>query len=215
MTAKLKSGWDKSTECLMSGYISHTIDVPPLIHHLCLKFYWQGDYFETAYESNRSKDKLQITGVGIPSSLTSNYCHRQIESTKKAIYKWTLYTTDPIILGITSYPTPPNYNWYHVSDIVYYGLKGRYRRLKAHNDSALEGIDHYLDDVAYGETESAHTMALILDLEAKQLSFEINGDNKGVAFESVYCRDDIRYTLAVAFLRSDTIVTLISFEHNM
>ena len=219
MSAKiLKNCRDKDTEYLIFGYFRINIDddmiVPSLVYDLCLKFYWISEYFETCHGIKISEDKLQITGKSIFSCF--NYCHREIESNKKAIYKWTLYTTNPIIMiGITSYPTSQNVNWYHLEGIIYYGLRSSYRNriYKPLNDSALEGNDIYID---YGcqDVESAHTIGILLDLENKQLSFEINGKHRGIAFENIYCNDDIYYTLSMKIYQ-DTIVTLVSFEHNL
>ena len=67
----------------------------------------------------------------------------------------------------------------------------------------------------YYKNRNAKKIAMILNLSSKQISFEIDGVNKGVAFKDIKYGDDIYYRLAVSLEKEEDIVQLIDYQESL
>ena len=68
---------------------------------------------------------------------------------------------------------------------------------------------NYFDYLAVKDYKN---VCIILDLDLKQISFQIDGKSQGVAFKDVKCDDNIYYRLAVSFGDKGDKIELVNYR---
>ena len=72
--------------------------------------------------------------------------------------------------------------------------------------------DRSMDATKFLDFDNWNEIVIILDLNMKRISFHIDGEDKGIAFEDIACGDDICYRLAVTIYDSDDSVEIVNFK---
>ena len=209
---------DKKTEYTVFGFIRQSeteMDkiIPPLISWTCLMFYWMNEYFEIIGDTiDASKDNSTITATKATQDWgNANFCAQRIQSTNEGIYKWTLLMTgDDIVIGISDADgTKISDAFAWDNDANFYGIlcKSGY---KVWNGKHGTDMAQYYDSI--GDTDIIKIIIVQLNTKLKKISFEVNGMDKGVAFENIKCGDDIYYRLAVTLEENGNKVELIKYE---
>ena len=219
------SGVDDKTNHLVHGYCRQyeismsqngsPVIVPPLIIYTCLMYYWMSEYFDEICEKyvERSDDKMKLKYIGERSDwYNSNFGKMHIDSTSQMVYKWELkviadlMSNFNLILGVSSsMVTKEVFVWDDESTFYGYDARDGYR----FSNSSTE----IFDQQEYGEgIKGGDVFGICLDLSKKQLSFSINDDTQGIAFENVKCEKGLKYRLVVSFYTKDVSVELLSFE---
>ena len=220
---KSASKADQSTEYLVFGFIrdyeknSNAI-IPPLISWTCLLFYWINEYFEIVGDNlNASEDKLTIScNQPVSRWCNASFGHRKIKSGLTGVYRWTFkWFGRHIAFCVTDADGTvtdkacawgENTNYYGI--FIATGFKLRRGEGGANYEAYFEGIDNKAGNI------QDHTLTVVLDLNSKQVSFEIDGENKGIAFDGIKCGEDIYYRMAVTIEECSDKVILDKHEIN-
>ena len=226
---EILSSIDTDTDFLVHGYSreaeksletdKESVVIPPLIIYTILMYYWMGEYFDDIDEDKvcRSDDRLKVTSIQ-HGWKNSSFGKTIIDSTGKNIYKWKLKVGDNqeknsrseqphIMLGITTgTDTSEFFIWDNDRSVIFYGYNGyggsKYYRFLGGFQTGTYGVAFAGGDV----------IEIVLDLYNKQLSFNVNDKNQGVAFESIKYGDDKKYRLVVSFYDENLSVELINFH---
>ena len=193
---KTLSKVDRDSEYLIFGFIRQSeieFDkiIPPLISWTCLMFYWMNEYFEFIGDTViASENQLTITSMGdaIDCWQNTSFGKQIIQSTNEGIYKWILSVIGgDAVIGISDSDqirTDNHFAWDNHTN--YYALVSRSgsKVWKKNNDTEVED---YCDR---DEGTAEKMIAVILNLKLRQISFEIDGVDKGVAIENIKCTRD-------------------------
>ena len=177
-------------------------------------YYWMREYFDDFDETQLSRSKNKLLLQNKPDTARTGYSHSsfgkiKVDSTSNSIYQWKLKLIGSIspasaMLGVST-STRVSVDYIMNMDGKSYAYNGYAQKYINVDGSPSDVIDY---GVTYG---SGDIVGIILDLSKREISFSVNDEVQGVAFEEVECGDDVQYRLAVAFVSSDVSIQLIEF----
>eukprot|EP01084_Bolivina_argentea_P174640 302509_1 len=201
-------------------YLFHNI--PLLIHSLCLLYYHVSDEFEIAGKDIKiSKDHKSIMH---PSNWYHNTSYGKIviQSTAKVIYKWELKIDSNASIQQQK-RTPQmleNPDWLmfiaiSASNVTDQGLVSHKEYGYMYCSDGEIRSTRSMIWKQYGSCYDVNdAVGVVLDLQKKQISFEVNGNVYGVAFENIETNNDIEYRLAVSLRCKHAKVTIKKFTES-
>lgn len=191
-------------------------DIPQLINYIVLlfcpliveKFVLIGNYndiFHLKRTIIKTMNQWENTSFG---SIT-------IPSTQNFICKWCIHINkgNDLMIGITSfneknekqnYLKPGEAIWHQNGDSYCYWSKcGKYYV----NKNAEETWPEYGD--TFGDNDNIY---IKLDLPKREISFNKNGVDQGIAYKNISIHKDIKYKLAISMYDKQSSVTIKSFD---
>ena len=197
----LSSTQGKLDEKLISGFIreqSKKVDSPEMICKICFLFCYVQDLFDRSNQhqentiwNNRTEMSHRV-GVG-----KSVFGTVEISSDSNMICKWTLiikYTGFGLAIGVSSNACLPTQQFYDKFDSISY--------------CCFTGDAGYRNDIKSGGSyncgvplsarfDSGDTVTMTLDLKNKTISYKVNDEDFGIAFEKIAVSNEIKYRLAI------------------
>ena len=154
-----------------------------------------------------SKNGACITALTKHLYSVNNYGSIEIFSTEKGKYKWDIKVgNDSVFIGICS-STQTN-GHLHDMNCEFYGLVcwGK----KYHKS----GTDHFDQMTKYGQFICSENtiISMYLDLNKRDLSFAINGEDQGVAFHEIKQKKDLKYRFMAQIAYEGCSVEIVNFE---
>ena len=182
-------GYIREGEKLLTN--NESMVIPPLIIYIVLTYYWLKEYFAVINDEkvSLSKDemKLEFKTGGWTNSSFGNF---RIDSMCNNIYKWRLKInsagSENILFGVSSgNDTEQVFVW----DLkaFFYGINAFNGEKITHKENRSDKFD--FDATAYISRIGCNDeVEIVLDLSLKRVSFGINGEDKGIAFDNVKCK---------------------------
>eukprot|EP01084_Bolivina_argentea_P117131 208069_1 len=207
---------DQDTKYLVYGWIHETEkllqlknNISNLIIELCVSFFHLSIVNErfSIYDPeyvNVSEDKKTVTQI----SFNNTYCSFGINQiptiNNRSKYEWdidikhmdtrTIISSRMIFIGISSLShmnTKRRLSGYNYVYQIFTSMTGGCT-------FARSFLDRKTKTKSYGKIyETGDKVTICLDLEKKELSFKLNGDDQGVAFDDIKVGPEIKYRLIV------------------
>ena len=203
---------DSKTKHLVHGFVREmnsilTQIIPEPIIYVILSFYFLGEYFEIfdpkyykVTEENKTVTKTSNTGWSVPSC----YGKMLIDSDSGGVYEW--------VFRILTQNT-----------CMDYGISSSYNLDKAFTRSS-ESSNYCARYAAHKVSKNkqeywsgfhmspGNCLKMKLDLNKRTLSYDVDADPIGVAWENIDVGPDIKYRMAIFFLHSRCSIKLLSCE---
>ena len=178
--------------------------IPVPIIHICLSYlYCIGQYFHQISELVKlSNDNHTITKIKDHWN-NSSYGDVKIHSQSNSIYEWEVKIDkiDNGGIGISSSDKTENIFWWHENTVCY----GYF----AINGNKVSGYNQYKK---YGKPiHSNDIVSVKLDLKNQQISFSLNYEDQGIAYDNIIKKDNLYYRLVVTLSGKEDQVTIIKF----
>ena len=188
-------------------------NIPDLITSICVLYYYIDEYFALINEQHTkiSNNNTTINKVGYSNWNHSSYGKVIIPSTNDHVYKWYIKINrtnqGQICMGISSSASIRE-SYYYSSDSYNYSIWGRQGKKRSH-----------LMEVPYWNKYSKRfitndIVVITLDLNEKEMSFDINEEKFGVAFTGIECGKNIDYRFAVTLFETFSSVSIIKFTES-
>ena len=204
-------GFVRDSQKLLPDYIPTFYNIPSLIIHIILAFYYETDFFYK-YPSNIevSSDKKQfkvksndiyqwvnIFGkIGI-NSLSHVRCFWKIKTIK---------SISNMFIGIVSHRNLERPYQYWYSQQFYTLFNGG--QIRGQLDGKTYNEEMY--GSGYGKDD---IVTMYLDMENKELSFDINDNKYGVAVSKIKCGKNITYYLGISVIDADHEMCIVDFGY--
>eukprot|EP01084_Bolivina_argentea_P289914 497913_1 len=202
--------------------IDFNYKIPEIVVYVVLAFYHEREGFSTTahcMESSKDYKSLTYTGDYFDTCCNKNASYGTIvvDSQSNCICKWYIriddsfnkiaFLSDDIQIGIAErnftktdigVSAPNNFIYCGKSWSDSSGMPSLDNAPKEDVGIIIEWIDGNQTKIAYGKAYGkGDEICVVLDLKKRQISFEKNGENLGIAYKDIPCSDNIRYRLCL------------------
>ena len=230
---RMLSQTDSKTKNAVYGFIrdekhnSSNIIIPSMIAAIIIIFYRNDEHFEiTASDIITSKNKKKISKIGKEENFENgvSYGINQISTTNNTkIYTWTvkinkLYEFDSLHKGHFKHFETLGIGL--SSNINLINIAGRCRQYLFLNDGTINRYPPDPDDInvyfyKYGDLMRENDIITMeLNLNTSQITYFINGINKGVAYKNIIKGENIKYRFMVTMGFYHNEVEIISYSES-
>ena len=215
---------DHATDHLLHGYIREgekllknheSVVIPPLVIYTVLMYYWLKEYFAVINDEkvSLSNDKMKL-GFKVGSWTNSSFGNFKIDSMCNNIYKWRLKIesagSENLLFGISSgNDTEQVFVW--DLNAFFYGVNAFNGEKITHKENRSGKFDFdatkYISRIGCNDE-----VKIVLDLSNKCISFCVNDEDKGIAFDNVKCEKGLEYRLVVSSCSESISIELLDLE---
>ena len=173
-------------------------NIPPLISHLILLFYYVSECFDRATKEKFkiSEDKLTVTNISSDGWDHTIYCRKAIDSMSDLIYKWTFEmngTYDSWCcagFGIIANDNCVDFDFCDDKSKPIYAIYGPKGDKISHNSRITSDKNPLI-------FEGGDCINIILDLQKRTMSFSVNDEDLILGWQDIEKSQDITYKMVV------------------
>lgn len=220
ITVDIVNGFIKDAQLLLPNEDNPYYNIPELVNHICINFYNNPEYFSKWNERYFAMDKNQ-TGYSIKTGSApegSFYGNVDIveDSFSKYTWKFNIISFRTLMaIGIDAsnkkyidkdFHDCGNTNPYYAIEVY---REGEFL-LYSHHDDEDTFRDEY-GDIRKNKYIEGSEIIMELDLKKRTLSYYVDDEYLGVAFQDIYFKPDTKYNMTVFV--SGVRVQLMDFSH--